>query len=102
MSDNFIYRMQYIIKKNISNRGEFMVNKKDENKKEKFIRLAEKRLENAVKNIERLVALGDRTRYDYSEKQSRYIIKILKESVSRVEQSFQGKNVDKKIKIPIE
>lgn len=70
-------------------------------KMEKFINLAEKRLEKAVHAIEILIPLSDKTRYEYSEKQANYIIKTLKNAVSDTEKSFRGDNVrKKKISIP--
>ena len=70
-------------------------------KKEKFIQLAEKRLEKAIHSIEVLKPLADKKRYEYSEKQANYIMKQLKNAVSEVENSFKGYNEDeKKIAIP--
>ncbi len=72
-----------------------------ESKSERFIRLGDKRLEKAVKSIELLVALSDKNRYEYTEKQARYITKTLKDSVNLVERSLKGQNVNnKKISIP--
>jgi hypothetical protein len=71
------------------------------NSKEKFLLLAEKRLEKAVHSIEILKPLADKNRYDYSEKQANYIIKKLRSSVNDLDASFKGgKSNANKIALP--
>lgn len=70
-------------------------------KKDKFIQLAEKRLEKAIHSIEVLKPLADKSRYEYSEKQAVYIIKELRNAVNEVDKSFKGEHASgKKISIP--
>ncbi len=72
-------------------------------KREKFITLAEKRLENAIHSIEILKPLADKNRYEYSEKQANYIVKALRNAVNDLDRSFKGDNTnEKKISIPKE
>lgn len=71
----------------------------EKNKAEKFKELAEKRLTKAVHNVELLIPLSDKNRYEFTEDQVKYIVKTLKESVKTVENAFQGK-VEKKINLP--
>lgn len=70
-------------------------------KKEKFISLAEKRLDRAIHAIEILKPLADKNRYEYSEKQANYIVRALRNCVNDLDKSFKGdKTNEKKISIP--
>ncbi len=70
-------------------------------KKDKFITLAEKRLEKALHSIEILKPLADKNRYEYSEKQANYIVRALRNAVNDLDKSFKGgKTGEKKISIP--
>jgi len=71
----------------------------EETKNAKFKALAEARLERAVHTIKLLAPLSDKNRYEYTDEQAKYIIKILKESVRNVENAFQGK-IEKEISLP--
>jgi hypothetical protein len=66
---------------------------------QKFRKLGEARLEKAVHNIKLLTPLADKSRYEYTDAQVKYIIRTLKESVRTVENAFQGK-VEKEISLP--
>ncbi|GIS10553.1 MAG: hypothetical protein CM15mP114_13350 [Alphaproteobacteria bacterium] len=55
------------------------MNKKIENKRQKFIRLAELRTEKAVMAIENLIGLSNTRNYDYNTKDVEKIIKALKD-----------------------
>lgn len=71
------------------------------NSNEKFVLLAERRLEKAIHAIEILKPLADRNRYDYSEKQANYIVKALRGSLNDLDSSFKGgKSNGKKISLP--
>lgn len=70
-------------------------------KKEKFITLAENRLEKALHSIEILKPLADKNRYEYSEKQANYIVRALRNAVNDLDKSFKGgRTGEKKISIP--
>lgn len=72
-------------------------------KSEKFVTLAEKRLEKAIHSVEILKPLSDRSRYEYSEKQANYIVKKLKTAVNELDMSFKGeKTKQKKVSLPKE
>ena len=73
--------------------------KEESPKAQKFRKLGEARLEKAVHNIELLIPLADKSRYDYTDAQVKYILKTLKDSVRNVENAFQGK-VEKEISLP--
>ena len=68
-------------------------------KAQKFKELAEARLERAVHTVQLLTPLADKSRYEYSDAQVKYILKTLKDTVKTVENAFQGK-VDKEISLP--
>ena len=63
---------------------------KFEDKHTKFIRLAEKRVNNAIKSIELIGNLSNKNNYEYSHKDVQKIIKTLKKSVDNVEYKFNS------------
>lgn len=75
------------------------MNKKIENKRQKFVRLAELRTEKAVLAIENLIGLSNTRNYDYNSKDVDLIIKALKDSVNSVNNSFSKSKDKKKFKI---
>ena len=75
------------------------MNKKIENKRQKFIRLAELRTEKAVMAIENLIGLSNPRNYEYNTKDVEKIIKALKDSISVVSSSFSKSKEKKKFKI---
>ena len=64
--------------------------KKIENKRQKFVRLAELRTEKAVLAIENLIGLSNPRNYDYNTKDVNLIIKALTYSVNAVSNLFQN------------
>lgn len=66
-----------------------------ETKREKFIRLAEGRTNNALKQIELLGNLSNQSAYEYLEEDVDKIIKTLKGAIKELEKTFK---VDKKSK----
>ena len=62
-----------------------------ESKQERFKRLAELRVNNALKHIALIGNLSNKSSYEYSEAEYKKIIKTLKKAVSKVEQSFDAK-----------
>ena len=73
--------------------------KKIENKRQKFIRLAELRTEKAVVAIENLIGLSNPRNYDYNTKDVDLIIKALKDSINVVSSSFSKSKEKRQFKI---
>ena len=73
--------------------------KQIENKRQKFIRLAELRTDKAVLAIENLIGLSNPRNYDYNTKDVDKIIKALKDSINAVSSSFSKSKEKKKFKI---
>ena len=73
--------------------------KEIENKRQKFIRLAELRTDKAVLAIENLIGLSNPRNYDYNGKDVDKIIKALKDSINVVSSSFSKSKEKKKFKI---
>ena len=73
--------------------------KKIENKRQKFIRLAELRTEKAVLAIENLIGLSNPRNYDYNAKDVNLIITALTDSVNAVSSSFSKSKEKKQFKI---
>jgi len=73
--------------------------KKIENKRQKFVRLAELRTEKAVLAIENLIGLSNPRNYDFNAKDVNLIIKALTDSVNAVSSSFSKSKEKKKFKI---
>ena len=63
-----------------------MVNKK----REKFLELANKRMTNALHQIEIVGNLSNRSAYEYDKKDAAKIIKVLEESVADVKRRFNS------------
>ena len=75
------------------------MDKKVENKRQKFVRLAELRTEKAVLAIENLIGLSNPRNYDYNSQDVNLIIKALKDSVNSVSNSFSKSKAKKQFKI---
>ena len=65
---------------------------KEETKREKFIRLAENRVNSTIKEINLIGNLANKSNYDYRKDDVDKIIKTLKKSVSDLEPKFLSKN----------
>lgn len=61
-------------------------------KKEKFKELAEKRVNNAMKNIQLIGNLSNTRAYEYDEESVKKIFKTLKEEISIAEAKFKSKD----------
>lgn len=70
----------------MSTSGNFDSNERD--KSAKFIELANKRVNRAVKDISLIGNLSNKRNYTYNEEQARKIIKVLQASVDQVKASF--------------
>ena len=73
--------------------------KKIENKRQKFVRLAELRTEKAVLAIENLIGLSNPRNYDFNAKDVNLIIKALTDTVNAVSSSFSKSKEKKQFKI---
>ena len=63
-----------------------------ENKREKFIRLAENRTNKVLKEIDLIGNLANRSNYEYTIEDTEKIIRALKKSVTDLENKFSSKN----------
>lgn len=57
-------------------------------KAEKFVELANKRVNKALKDIQLIGNLANRQNYDFTEDQAKKIVRALQEEVDAVKQSF--------------
>lgn len=60
----------------------------------KFVELANKRVNKAIKDIKLISNLSNRQNYQYSEEQARKIIRALQHEVDMVKQSFLSSDND--------
>lgn len=63
-----------------------------ETKREKFVRLAENRMNNVLKQIELLSNLSNTSAYEFSEEDVLCMVKTLKKAICSLEQSFEKEN----------
>lgn len=74
--------------------------KENETKREKFVRLAESRMNNALKQIELLSNLSNTSAYEYTNADVDKIIRALRGAVTELEKSFSAsRNESKKFKL---
>lgn len=60
------------------------------NKAEKFVELANKRVNKALKDIKLVGNLANRQNYDFTEDQAKKIVKALQQEIDIVKQNFQN------------
>ena len=77
-----------------SNGGVYM-----ETKREKFVRLAEKRMDSILKGIELMGNLSNSNNYEYTQEDLNKIIKTLKSAVSDLEHTYNATSGVKKFKL---
>lgn len=66
-------------------------------KSAKFVELANKRVNRALKDMQLIGNLANRQNYDFSDEQAKIIIKVLQQEVEALKQSFQSAdNVSRK------
>lgn len=70
-----------------------------ENKKQKFIRLANKRVNNALKKLDLIENLSNKNTYDYSEEEVKQIINALDDKVKGLRNRFLRGLDNKKFKL---
>ncbi len=74
--------------------------KENETKREKFVRLVENRMNNALKQIELLSNLSNTSAYEYTSADVEKMVKALKSAISELEKSFSiSSNTSKKFKL---
>ena len=64
-----------------------------ETKEQKFIRLAEYRMNKAIKAVESISNLANRSTYEYSEEQVNAMFSVLENTIAEVKSAFQPKKV---------
>lgn len=62
------------------------------NKREKFINLAEKRVNSAIKNIRLIGNLSNRKNYDYTDMHAKEIINALENEIKELKRRFSSKS----------
>ncbi len=67
----------------------------EETKRERFIRLAENRMNNALKQIELLSNLSNKRVYEYTDEDVALMVKTLKKAINNLEYSFDNKKEGK-------
>ena len=70
-----------------------------ETKRDKFVRLAEKRMENILKGLDLLGNLANTSNYDYTDADAAKIIKTLKSAVGDLERTFASSQKNTKFKL---
>jgi hypothetical protein len=70
-----------------------------ETKRDKFVRLTEKRMENVLKGISLLSNLANTSNYEYTEADAAKIIKTLKTAVSDLERAYNSSQKNTKFKL---
>lgn len=71
----------------------------EETKREKFTRLAESRMNNALKQIQLIGNLSNTSAYDYSPEDVDKILKTLRKAVNELEVTFKGDSKSKKFSL---
>ena len=69
-----------------------MVNKTPRDKKSKFIKLAEKRVSRTLNDLKLIRNLSNKNYYEYSDEQSKKIIRALQQELDLLKKSFQSLN----------
>lgn len=71
----------------------------EETKRDKFVRLAESRMNNTLKQIQILGNLANTSNYDYTEEDVDKMIRTLRKAVNELEASFKGESKSKKFNL---
>ena len=61
-------------------------------KNEKFIDLAEKRVNKTLNDLKLIRNLSNKNTYEYTDEQSKKIIRVLMQEIDLLKKSFQGTN----------
>lgn len=76
-----------------------MVKTMEETKRDKFTRLAESRMNNALKQIQLLGNLSNTSAYDYTTEDVDKMLKTLRKAVNELEVTFKGDSKSKKFSL---
>ncbi len=71
----------------------------EETKREKFTRLAESRMNNALKQISLIGNLSNTSAYEYTVNDIDKILKTLRSAVNELEVTFKGESKNKKFNL---
>ncbi len=71
----------------------------EETKRDKFTRLAESRMNNALKQIQLLGNLSNTSAYDYTTEDVDKMLKTLRKAVNELEVTFKGDSKSKKFSL---
>lgn len=63
---------------------------KPRDKRESFMRLADKRTGNALKALERIIPLANGAAYSYTDEEAKAIVGVLRTAIADVERAFSG------------
>ena len=66
-----------------------------ESKGDKFVRLADRRLNRAVKDIRALIPLANRSAYEYTAADTEFIRKALADALADVQRAFEGQKQER-------
>lgn len=67
----------------------------EESKWDKFVRLADRRLNRAVKDIQALIPLANRSAYEYTATDAEFIRKALADALAEVQRAFEGQKQER-------
>lgn len=73
--------------------------REQETKRDKFVRLAEKRMENILKGIGLLGNLANTSNYEYTDADLSKIVRTLKNAVADLERVYSGSHKNTKFKL---
>lgn len=62
----------------------------DRDKSNKFVELANKRVNRAIKDLQLVGNLANKANYDYTEEQAKKIVKALQQEVDQLKQAFSA------------
>lgn len=62
----------------------------ERDKSAKFVELANKRVNRAIKDIKLISNLSNRQNYDFTDEQARKIVRVLQQEIDQVKQSFSN------------
>jgi hypothetical protein len=71
-------------------------------KRKKFVELAEKRVNNALKQIELIGNLANRANYDYSEEDYQKVFRVIDAEVKAMKQKFTGSTDNERKKFALD
>lgn len=66
-------------------------------KRAKFVELANKRVNRAIKDLELVANLANRRNYDFDEEQAKKIVKVLQNQMDLLKQSFLSGNSSRQV-----